>query len=362
MNDREMQALMGDVAAVMKSLVSQSLSPIVERLDGIERRLGALPDTERRVREELADLRKTVEAIQPAPELPDVAGMISEAISLVPAPMSAEEVRALAEDVVAKAEKPAGVSAEEAEGIVAAAIEKALAGLPEPIPGPAGPKGDKGEDGKPGRDGLSVEDFDLELKEDGRTLVFKLTANDIQHQHEVTLNIRDGVDGAHGKDGAPGKDGANITESLIDRDGCLVLTLSNGSTRNVGRVVGRDGTDVDMAVVKSLLSDMVAAIPRPIDGKDGVGFEDMGFEVREDGAYLTFQRGDETKEFRIPTVIDRGVWREGKTYLPGDGVTWAGSFWICQEETSEKPDGGKGWRLAVKKGRDGKDFDPKGKP
>ena len=41
--------------------------------------------------------------------------------------------------------------------------------------------------------------------------------------------------------------------------------------------------------------------------------------------------------------------------MPGDGTTWGGSFWIAQGETGEKPDTGKGWRLAVKKGRDGRD-------
>jgi len=312
-----------EIVGIVKGYVDRTLAPVVSRLDDLEKRIAAMPVPENgkdadpeqvaglvidRIKGDLDDIRKTVEAIQPAPELPDVAGMISEAISLVPAPVTADEVRAWSKEVFAEAEKTAGVTREEAEAIAAAAAEKALAGLPEPIPGPPGEKGDKGEDGQ------------------------------------------------------PGKDGANITEALIDRDGCLVLTLSDGSTRNVGRIVGRDGTDVDMAGVKSMLAEMVAAIPRPIDGKDGFGFEDMSLDVRDDGAYLKFQRGDDVKEFRIPTVIDRGVWRESKTYMPGDGVTWAGSFWICQEDTTEKPDGGKGWRLAVKKGRDGKDYDPKGKP
>jgi hypothetical protein len=56
-------------------------------------------------------------------------------------------------------------------------------------------------------------------------------------------------------------------------------------------------------------------------------------------------------------VIDRGVWREGQ-YKAGDAVTWAGSLWIAQKDTDAKPDSGDGWRLSVKRGRDGKAAEP----
>lgn len=55
-------------------------------------------------------------------------------------------------------------------------------------------------------------------------------------------------------------------------------------------------------------------------------------------------------------VIHRGVWVEGRTYARGDSVTWAGSTWIAQKDTSSKPDAGDGsWLLSVKRGRDGAD-------
>jgi hypothetical protein len=70
-----------------------------------------------------------------------------------------------------------------------------------------------------------------------------------------------------------------------------------------------------------------------------------------------FMRGDHVRSFpvTIPTVLDRGVWREGQ-YVHGDAVTYAGAFWIAQRETSAKPGegGDNGWRLAVKSGRQGK--------
>lgn len=128
----------------------------------------------------------------------------------------------------------------------------------------------------------------------------------------------------------------SVKSALIDRDNKLVLTLSNGDTKELGNVVGDDG--------------------KP--GADGLGFDDLSIEYDgEKTVTLKFVRGEQSKEFPLvlPIVIDRGVFSEGKTYEPGDGVTWAGSFWIAQETTTEKPDSAKGWRLAVKKGRDGKD-------
>jgi len=64
------------------------------------------------------------------------------------------------------------------------------------------------------------------------------------------------------------------------------------------------------------------------------------------------------KEVAVPMVIDRGVYRADGEYRAGDGVTWAGSYWIAKDDTPQgKPGepGSDGWRLAVKRGRDGKD-------
>lgn len=141
------------------------------------------------------------------------------------------------------------------------------------------------------------------------------------------------------------KDGVGLAGAVIDRDGNLVITTTEGVPHNLGRVVGRDGRD--------------GAKGDPgKDGADGLGFDDM--EATYDGGRtitLRFARGDRVKEFafEVPMVIDRGVYSQGREYSPGDGVTWAGSYWIAQERTREKPDTGKGWRLAVKRGRDGKD-------
>lgn len=138
------------------------------------------------------------------------------------------------------------------------------------------------------------------------------------------------------KDGEPGKDGVGLAGAIIDRAGELVVTLTNGETRNLGPVVGKDGDPGK-------------------DGRDGFGFEDIDLLDTDEGVILRFMRSGDVKDFRLPIIVDRGVYKEGQTYRPGDGVTWGGSYWICQEETTDKPDSGKGFRLAVKKGRDGRD-------
>ena len=131
--------------------------------------------------------------------------------------------------------------------------------------------------------------------------------------------------------GEPGKDGIGISEAVIDRDGELVLTLSDGRVKQLGRVAGRDG----------------------------LGFEDMEEVLSDDGRLVIrrYRRGAETKEFhhRVPVIIDRGVYSEGREYATGDAVTWGGSLWIAQAPTAQKPGQSDTWRLAVKRGRDGKD-------
>jgi hypothetical protein len=134
-----------------------------------------------------------------------------------------------------------------------------------------------------------------------------------------------------------GKDAAGIVEALKDA-GELVLTLQDGRLIRTGI---RDGKDGD-------------------PGNDGLGFDDMDVVVLDDDRTieLSFRRGDEEKAFTLkwPTMIYRGVWSEGQTYQPGDVVTWGGSAHVAEEETTAKPETkGGSWRLAVKRGRDGKD-------
>ena len=157
---------------------------------------------------------------------------------------------------------------------------------------------------------------------------------------------KDGRDGADGKDGAPGargepgRDGLDVKDLFRADGGRLVAVMSDGTTKDLGVFVGKDGEPGrDGADGK--------------DGSDGLGFEDVSFEFDEHGRALAkFQRGDVVKSIRLPGIVDRGPYKSGESYEKGDAVSYGGSLWIAQDATNEKPDGGKGWRLAVKKGRD----------
>lgn len=140
-------------------------------------------------------------------------------------------------------------------------------------------------------------------------------------------------------EGRSATDNVDMADALIDHDGRLVLTLSDGRTKALGVVVGRNGDD----------------------GKPGDTFtlDDFDLEpIDERTVKLCFTRGETMHSFELefPIPIYRGVFREDGEYRRGDLVTWAGSMWHCDEPTGAKPrDGEKGWTLAVKAGRPGKD-------
>lgn len=100
-------------------------------------------------------------------------------------------------------------------------------------------------------------------------------------------------------------------------------------------------------------------IPKPVNGQDGFSLDDLTIEDDGNGRVtLRFQRGELVKchTVRLPRFSDKGVFREGDEYEAGDGVTWAGSYWIAQKDAPEgKPGDSDAWRLSVKRGRDGKD-------
>lgn len=153
------------------------------------------------------------------------------------------------------------------------------------------------------------------------------------------------------------RDGVGVAGALIDREGSLVVTLSNGDVVDLGRVVGRDADPDAMA---QLVQTSVDAIPRPKDGKDAFGLEDFDAILLDDSRTIrmSFTQANITHEhdLAIPAMIYRDVWKDGAAYEVGDTVTWAGSLWHCGIPTAEKPgEGSAAWTLAVKRGRNGKD-------
>lgn len=62
-------------------------------------------------------------------------------------------------------------------------------------------------------------------------------------QGEKGQNGKDGTNGTNGIDGVDGKDGIGITNAEINNSGELILRYSNGTSVNLGKVVGADGKD-----------------------------------------------------------------------------------------------------------------------
>ena len=80
------------------------------------------------------------------------------------------------------------------------------------------------------------------------------------------------------------------------------------------------------------------------------------FTSPDGGRTLRWAIGDTVHEIKTAIVLDAGVWKEGANYAAGDGVTHEGSFFIAQCDTAAMPSKSKDWRLAVKRGSDGRDY------
>lgn len=106
----------------------------------------------------------------------------------------------------------------------------------------------------------------------------------------------------------------------------------------------------------------VDRMPVPKDGRDALPLESFDLALAEDGRTVTvkMQAGETVieKSIRVASIIDRGIYKAAGDYEKGDAVTHGGCLWIAQYDAPEGAPGmgGKGWRLAVKKGRDGKDL------
>jgi hypothetical protein len=269
-----------------------------------------------------------------APELPDIAAMVDERVKAIelPAPIPGKDADPIDMDVV-----------KELIGAAVSAIE---------IPVPREPV-DVDMDSVYRRvdEVLAVVKADvasIRIPEDGKSVTLD----------EVKPLIDDAVSKAVAAIPVPedGKDGADVMDAVIDRLGHLILTFSNGKTKDVGQVVGDDGVDCDFDGVWKLINAKLDSWPKP---KDGMGFDDLSVEYDGERTFkFVMTRGTETKEyaFDIPVLIYRDLYSDAKTYVRGDSVTWDGSIWHAQVDgAKEKPGTGKEWRLAVKKGKPGKD-------
>lgn len=167
-----------------------------------------------------------------------------------------------------------------------------------------------------------------------------------------------GEPGAPGKDGEPGPGGPEGPAGPSGPDGKSVTV--DDVLPALEAFAAKWLVEVERRVMDAAQK-RLAEFTQPRDGADGLSIEDM--TVEHDGAgWFTFRfsRGEVAREFkhRVPCFRDRGVYSdEVKDYLAGDAVSSGGCLWIAQKDapTGKPGDPDSGWRLAVKKGRDGRD-------
>lgn len=317
------EAFGAEIVEAVKAYVASIEAPLREEIAALQRRLDALPQPADGKDADPAVVAAMVAAavadIPPAApgkdaDLEAVRAMIAEAIAALPAPQEGKSVTAeeltplIAEEArKAAAELPPAPAGKDADpDVTRALVAEAVAALPKP------------QDGK----SVSLDDVQPMVAEAVQRAVAALPAP---------------------KDGEPGRDGIAapvVAAAIKDHEGELVLTLTDGTILRTGIFDGKDGKD----------------------GEPGLDVDDIDLTLAQDGRTVVFgfERGALKQSFEIafPVVLDRGVYREGQTYEHGDAVTWGGSLWIAQRETSAKPETGSDWRLAVKRGRDGKDATP----
>lgn len=201
---------------------------------------------------------------------------------------------------------------------VAALVAAAIKALPVPIPGPAGPAGPAGEPGAKGVDGVAGE------------------------RGEAGIQGLQGVPGQAGPAGEKGADGLSVAGAMIDRDGALQITLSNGEVKNMGAVVGRDGANGKDGK----------------DGIDGIGLDSFTMEYLPDTHEISLKAvaAGRTQETKFPAggIHAQGYWRDGVKVKAGHAWSYNGCLWVALKETASEPTpAAADWLLAARKGKDG---------
>lgn len=298
----------------MGAIVREATAPLIARIEQLEKALSAqtIPSADEvAARIDLGALAKSAAEMVPPPKDADMEALkehLSELVKAIPAPadgqsVTVENVAPLIREEVAKAvaEVPPAkdgesVTVDDVRPILADLVGKAVADLPPPAPG---------------------KDADMEaLRAHLGDLVKGIQLPTVPTIDEVA---------------------ATFERRFSD----LTLSWERQARETFDKAADR--------------------MPIPKDGRDALPLECFDLALGEDGRTVTvkMQAGDVVveKSVKIASVIDRGVFSAEKSYEQGDGTTYGGCYWIAQKDApAGVPGGSDDWRLAVKKGRDGKDL------
>ncbi|WP_084581778.1 hypothetical protein [Sphingomonas azotifigens] len=360
-------ALADLIAELIGDHVERATAPLVRRIGELEAQCAAQLSADRvkaLIVEAVAALPTAHEALTVEDLAPLLSEMVEGAVAALPVPKDGESVdpevvRAMVNEAVAALPPPLApeaITVDDLAPLITETVERAVAALPVPKDGESvNPEVVRAMVNEavaalpppPAPEAITVDDLAPLITE---TVERAVAALPVPKDGE---SVDPGVVRAMVTEAVaalpPPADGIGLADALIDRFGELVLTMTDGSIRKLGQVVG---SDADMPALERQLREMVEAIPKP---KDAFELEDLSVESDDGGRIirLCFCAGGVSKSFdlSIPVTIYRGVWREGD-YKAGDAVTWAGSLWIADADTAAKPETDTSWKLAVKRGRD----------
>lgn len=338
------QALALDIDARIKLATLEAVTAVTQKMQAdLEGARAAADEAARKALDMAASLRqpedgKSVTADELLPMLEDLVGKCVADIPAPPAP-DPEIIRGMVQEAVAAIPKPKDGKDADPEQIERA-ISEAVAKIPMP------------KDGK----GVTVEELLPVIQESVKREVSALPRP--KDGQSVTLDdVRPLIEGAvkdaaayylEGipvpKDGQPGRDALQL-EILPSID--PAKSYPRGSyARHAGGLWRAYETTHGMRGWECIVEGIAEHRIEQVDERtiEAVSVLSSGCEVR--------------KSISVPAVIDRGIYTADLAYKSGDGVTWGGSYWIAtKNEPVGKPGepGSDGWRLAVKRGRDGKD-------
>ncbi len=249
-----------------------------------------------------------------------------------------------------------------------------------------GKDGAPGLDGKDGADGINGKDGapGLDGKDGSDGLAGKDGAAGVDGKDG--LDGKDGARGIDGKDGAPGVDGKDGAPGINGKDGAIGARGIKGEDGRDGRdgkqgEPGRDALQIDIlgaidperSYARGTFANYEGGLVRSVRVTDPLGdgaIELAGWQIVIDGfSGVNFENVDERSTkvsllrtsgkavehvVRWPVMIYRGTWKDG-SYTRGDTVTRGGSIWHCECDTDAAPGDSPHWKLAAKKGENGKD-------
>lgn len=335
MNERDMSLLKAvgeavrDQLTVIRESFEKALAIQAEKIISLEQIIAdqkmVLAGIEQKSPDESAIINGVLLRIKipEAPELPDIAKMVTDAVAALPPPDAPElpDIAGMVKSAVAAIELPQ----QEPLPDVSKMISDAVAGVPVPQ-APALP-----DIGSMVKKEVAAQIAEIELPQPE-------PLPDIGAMVTAAVNALPAV-----KNGEPGEDGKDalqieILPGIDSEKSYMRGTFahhSGGLWRSFQKTTGMNGWEC--------LVDGVASVEITQDNE-------RSFTITA----LQASGVKTEKTFNVPVMIYRDIFKDGEQYQPGDSVTWGGSVWYCHEQTGDKPGepGSKGWKLAVKRGRD----------